>query len=134
MFSPLNFDSGRTRKVALAISQTILKGDPLTFVGGYLAAVATTTEDVYAVALEDVTTDGSSHTKCLVLPVDGVRFEADCDGVVSIADIGTRCDLATVRTLNPDAVAEMVFLIEEIVGAAEVSTTVIGTFSRFTAT
>ena len=134
MLTPIRYDDGKTKKLALAVSQTVLKGDVLVWVSGYLAVAASTTEDVYAVALKDVTTDGSSHTECLVLPVDDqVEFLADCDGVVSIVDIGTRCDLATKATLNPDATNEKVFLIEEIVGTAEVSTVVKGHFSRFTA-
>lgn len=134
MFKALQYDSGKTIKLPAAISQTIVKGDVLVFASGYLAVAASTTEDAYAVALEDVTTDGSSHTEVLCLPVAGVRFEADCDAVASIADIGTRCDLATKATLNPDATTEKIFLIDEIVGTAEVSTVVRGTFSRFTAT
>ena len=135
MILPIQFDSGKTAKLKLAVSQTVVKGDVLVWDSGYLAVAASTTEDAYAIALEDVTTDGSSHTECLVLPIDGtIRFQADCDAVASIADIGTRCDLATKATLNPDATTEKIFLIEEIVGTAEVSTVVKGRFSRFTAT
>jgi len=134
MFRPLQYDSGKTISLPLAISQTVVKGDVLVWASGYLAVAASTTEDAYAVALEDVTTDGSSHTAILCLPVEGVRFEADCDAVASIVDCGTRCDLATKATLNPDATSEKIFLIEKIVGTAEVSTVVIGHFSRFTAT
>lgn len=134
MILPINYDSGKLLRIPLAASQTIEKGEALVWASGYLAAAESTSEDVYAVAMEDVTTDGSSHTECLVCPVDGVRFEADCDDVVSIADRGTRCDLATSTTLNPDATSEKVFLIEEIVGVAETSKKVIGMFSRFTAT
>jgi hypothetical protein len=134
MITPIQFDSGKTIKLPLAISQTVVKGDALVWASGYIAVAASTTEDVFAIAMEDVTTDGSSHTECLMLPVEGVRFEADCDAVVSIADRGTRCDLASKSTVNPDATTEKVFLIEEIVGEAEVSTKVIGRFGRFTAT
>jgi len=134
MFKPLQYDSGKTIKLPSAVSQTIVKGDALVWASGYLAVAASTTEDVYAIALEDVTTDGSTHTDMLVLPVDGIRFEADCDDVVSIADRGTYCDLATKATINPDATSEKVFVIDEIVGTAEVSKVVRGKFSRFTAT
>lgn len=134
MFKPLAFDSGKTLRLLTAVSQTIVKGDALVWSSGYLAVAASTSEDIYAVALEDVTTDASTHTEILVLPVEGVRFEADCDDVVSIADIGTRCDLGDEDYLNPDATTEKVFLIEEIVGTAEVSKVVRGRFSRFTAT
>jgi hypothetical protein len=133
MFKPLQYDSGKTMLAPVANAQTIAKGDALIWSSGYIAVATSTTEDVFAIALEDSTTQ-TTGTPILVLPVVGIRFEADCDAVASIADIGTRCDLATVATLNPDATSEKVFLIDEIVGAAEVSTVVRGTFSRFTAT
>ena len=134
MFKPLQYDSGKTIKLPSAVSQTIVKGDALIWSSGYLAVATSTTEDVYAIALEDVTTDATTHTDMLVLPVDGIRFEADCDDVASVADRGTRCDLADEDLLNPDATSEGVFLIDEIVGTAEVSKVVRGKFSRFHAT
>ena len=134
MFNPLQYDDGKLVSIPLAVSQTISKGDALVWAGGYLAAAGATSEDVRYVAMEAVTTDGSSHTECLVIPVMGIRFEADCDGVVSIVDRGTYCDLATVATLNPDATVEKVFMIEEIAGTEEVATKARGYFVRFTAT
>ena len=134
MFSPLQYDDGKLVKIPLAVSQTIVKGDALVWASGYLAAAASTSEDIRYIAMEAVTTSDSQHTECLVLPVMGVRFEADCDGVVSTADRGTYADLATKATINPDATTEKVFMIEEIVGKEEVSKTVRGYFVRFTAT
>ncbi len=134
MFKPLQYDSGKLISLPLAISQTVVKGDALVWASGYLAVAASTTEDVAYIAMEDVTTDGSSHTECLVLPVAGVRFEADTDDVVSIADRGAYADLASKSTVNPDATTEKVFVIDEIVGTAEVSKVVRGYFKRFTAT
>lgn len=116
------------KRIALAISQTVVKGDTLVWASGYLAVGASTSTDVRFVAMEDVTTDGSSHTECLVLPVEGVEFEADTDDVVSIADRGCYADLATKATINPDASTYDVFLIDEIVGEAEVSKKVVGHF------
>lgn len=133
MFLPLAYDSGKLQLEPVASAQTIVKGDALVWASGYVAVAASTTEDVYAIAMQDSTT-AAEGTMILVLPVGGVRFEVGCDAVASIVDRGTRCDLATKATVNPDAVAEKVFLIDEIVGAAEVSTTVRGFFSRFTAT
>ena len=60
------------------------------------------------------------------MPTDGIRFEADCK-VLFLSQIEERCDLATKSTLNPDATTEGVFLIDEIVGAAESSKVVRGT-------
>lgn len=133
MILPIVRDSGKTLKLKLATSQTVVKGDVLVWSSGYLAVAASTTEDAYAIALENKTST-SDNPEILVHIIDNVtRFEADCDGVVSIVDRGTRCDLATKATLNPDAVTEKIFLIEEIVGTEEVSTKVRGRFSRFTA-
>lgn len=134
MFLPIRYDSGKLESQALAVSQTIVKGDALVWSSGYLAVASSTSEDIYAIAMEDVSTSDSEHTECLVLPVDGIEFEGDCDAVASITDIGTRCDLATKATLNPDATTEKVFLITGIIGTAEVSKRVRGKFSRFTAT
>jgi len=128
------YDDGKLVKIPLAASQTIAKGDALVWASGYLAAAISTSEDVRYIAMQDVTTGATEHTECLVLPVMGVRFEADCDGVVSIVDRGTYADLATKATINPDATVEKVFMIEEIVGKEEVSKTVRGYFVRFTAT
>ena len=134
MFYPLQYDDGKLVKIPLAVSQTIAKGDALIWDGGYLAAAASTSEDIRYIAMQAVTTGDAEHTECLVLPVMGVRFEADCDDVVSIVDRGTYADLATKATINPDAIVEKVFMIEEIVGKEEVSKLVRGYFVRFTAT
>ncbi|OIO42836.1 hypothetical protein AUJ63_01755 [Candidatus Pacearchaeota archaeon CG1_02_35_32] len=134
MFYPQLYDDGKLVKIPLAVSQTIVKGDALVWAGGYLAAAGATSEDIRYVAMEAVTTSDVQHTECLVLPVMEVRFEADCDGVVSIVDRGTYADLANKAQINPDATLEKVFMIEEIVGKEEVSKTVRGYFVRFTAT
>ena len=134
MILPQKFDAGKLVKRPVASAQTIVKGDVLVWSSGYLAVAASTTEDAYAVAMQDSTT-AAEGTEILVLLIDPtIVFEGGCDAVVSIVDRGTRCDLATKATFNPDATSEKIFLVEEIVGAAEVSTTIRGRFSRFTAT
>jgi len=133
MFKPLQYDSGKTMLVPVGSTQTIAKGDALVWSSGLLVVAGSTTEDVFAVSLQDAASL-TSGTMILVLPVEGIRFEADCDAVVSTVDKGTRCDLATVATLNPDATTEQVFLIDELVGTEEVTKVVRGTFSRFRAT
>ena len=132
MFIPVNYDSGKVVSIPLATTQTVTKGMALMMANGYVTDNATTsTEDIGFVALEDKvsTADGDM---VLAIPVRGIKFEADCDDVVSIADRFTRCDLATASTLNPDANTEGVFFIEEIVGEEEVSKKVLGYFERFT--
>ena len=129
MFNPINYDEGKVQYIELATSQTVVKGDALKWSSGYLAVGSTgATQDVRYVALEDVTTTASENTKCRVIPVEGVRFEADCDAVVSVADRGTYADMASKATINPDSSSYDDFYIEEIVGIAETSTKVIGRF------
>lgn len=128
MFKPLQYDSGKAMKVKLAISQTVLKGDALVWASGYLAVAGSTDTDVRFVSLEDVTTGGSDHTECLVIPVEGVRFEADTDDVVSIVDRGTYADLATKNTINPDSSTYDAFYIDEYAGTEEVTKVVRGHF------
>lgn len=134
MFLPLQYDAGKIVELPLVTAQTITKGMALIATSGYIThSATTTTEDVMYVAMADkVSTASGDLVACL--PVKGVRFEADCDDVVSIVDRFTRCDLASSSTLNPDATTEKIFWIEEIVGEAEVSKKVIGYFDRFTAT
>jgi len=134
-FVPLQYDSGKLVKLPAyngGSSATYTKGDALIASGGYVSAASSgTATDIFYVAMETktVTVDG---TLLLCLPVEGVRFEADCDAVWSIVDRFTLCDLATVSTLNPDASSNDLFLIEEGVGAAESGTKVRGYFWRGT--
>jgi len=133
MFLPIAYDQGKARSIKLAISQTVVKGDALVWSSGYLAVAGATDTDVRFVALQDVTTDGSSHTECLVVPVEGVRFEVATDDVVSIVDVGTYADLATKATIQQDATTYKVFWIDEIVGTVGVTKKIRGTFCRLKA-
>jgi len=129
MFKPLRYDSGKMMKIALAVSQTVVKGYALEWSSGYLQIGTTTSTDIRFVAMEDVTTSDSEHTEILCLPVEGVEFEADCDAVVSVVDRGTYADLATAYSVNPDSSSYDAFYIDEIVdGAAETATKVKGHF------
>lgn len=131
MFKPIRYDSGKMEKIQLAVSQTVVKGNGLKWVGGYLAVIATGSyQDTRYVAMEDVTTGAAAHTACLVIPVEGVEFEADCDAVASIADRGTYADIATKATLDVDSSTCNDFYIVDIVGVAETSKVVRGYFTR----
>ena len=131
MFKPLRYDSGKMEKIQLAVDQTVVKGDALKWASGYLAVCASGSyQDTRYVAMEDVTTGAAAHTACLVIPVEGVEFEADCDAVASIADRGCYADFATKATVNPDASDYNDFYIVDIVGKEEVSTVVRGYFTH----
>lgn len=131
MFKPIRYDSGKMEKIQLAVSQTVVKGNGLKWVGGYLTVIATGSyQDTRYVAMEDVTTGAAAHTACLVIPVEGVEFEADCDAVASIADRGTYADIATKATIDVDGSTYNDFYIVDIVGVAETSKVVRGYFTR----
>ncbi len=132
MFKPQRYDNGRLTRQPLAISQTVVKGDGLKWSGGYLTVIESGSyQDCRYVAMEDVTTDGTSHTLITVIPTDeDIEFVADCNGVVSIADRGTYADIATKATIDPDGSSYNDFYITDIVGVAETSTQVVGHFTR----
>ncbi|MCX6724243.1 MAG: hypothetical protein NT155_03690 [Candidatus Staskawiczbacteria bacterium] len=132
MFKPIQFDSGKLLSCPVGSTQTIAKGDALIWSSGLLVVATNTSLDIFAIAMQDSASQASG-TLILVLPVAGVRFEADTDDVVSTVDRGCYADLATLATVNPDATTYKVFLIDEIVGTVEVTKIVRGTFCRLKA-
>jgi hypothetical protein len=105
-------------RVGVATGVTVTKGDAMVDNGsGYLTnAASSTAVDVPYVAMETVVTtaDGQLVEMCRT---KGVIFEADTDNAPAQTDVGTRCDLATVSTVNPDAASNNLFYIESIKGA-----------------
>ena len=132
MFKPIQYDSGRELLCPVGATQTIAKGDALIWSSGLLVVAAATSLDVFAIAMQDSASQASG-TPILVLPVVGVRFEADTAGVVVAANRGCYADLATLATVNPDATTYKVFLIDEIVGTVGVTKKIRGTFCRLKA-
>jgi len=128
MFKAVRYDAGKMVDVALAVSQTVVKGDALEWASGYLQVGTTSSTDIRFVAMEDVTTTDATHTTCLCLPVEGVEFEVATDDVVSTADLGTYADLATKATINPDSTTYDAFYIRALIGEAETSKIVVGHF------
>lgn len=128
-FRPLNFEEG---KVLLRRSGAIttVVGQALVITSGVLAlATSSTGTDIEYVAAQAGTHSSGDLIRVWPATPD-VLYEADCDAVVSTADVGTFCDLATNATLNPDATTHDLFKIEHIVGVAETSTKVEGRFTR----
>jgi hypothetical protein len=132
MFIPQRYDEGRLTSKPLAVSQTVVKGDGLKWSGGYLTVITSGSyQDCRYVAMQDLTTDGSSHTECLVCPTDeDIEFIADCNIAVSVVDRGTYADIATKSTIDPDASTYNDFYITDILGAAETATQVLGHFTH----
>ena len=132
MFIPQRYDEGRLTSQPLAVSQTVVKGDGLKWSSGYLTVIETGSyQDCRYVALEDVTTDGSSHTLIKVIPTDSdIEFIADCNAAASIVDRGTYADIATKSTIDPDGSTYNDFYITDILGAVETATQVLGHFTH----
>lgn len=135
-FVPLNFEAGKTVLMPCATSLTVAKGDALTDDGnGHLTSAASgTAVDIRYVAAESVvTTFAGQQVRCYSALGGGspIRFVADCDANPAQTDVGTYCDLATVATVNPDAVTNQLFFIESIKGAVG-DRKVIGWFAHAT--
>ncbi len=78
IFTPLQYDSGRIKKIKVGGSKTISKGDPLEIhTDGYAQRADENTAPVRWVALEAVS-DTTEGDEILALPVMGVEFEAEC--------------------------------------------------------
>ena len=131
-FKPVNYEEGKVQLIPVATTQTITKGAALVDNGsGYLElATSSTAVDIKYIAMEAFTSTANGQL-VHVLPVDGVRFLADCDAAPAQTDVGTYCDLATNATVNPDASTHDLFYIEAIDltgGAVGTSTRVFGRF------
>ena len=118
MFTPINFDSGRTVSLKMAASSTVAKGDALEFASGYVQRADASTAEVRYIALEAKTTAGGENPEILCLEVSGVRFEGDTAGNTSQALVGTKVDLTDHDTINQAASTTDIFFVEAIVGAA----------------
>ena len=140
-FRPVNFEEGRLVRLRSAASVAFVKGHACIASAvadatqGYMVLAASgTAVDIRYIAAETVTTGAVEGTMVEFYKVDpSVRINADCDDVVSTADQGTYCDLATVSTLNPDATTNDLFFIEKADtsadnGAVETTTVVYGYF------
>lgn len=121
MITTIQQESGKTQSIPLAVSQTITKGMMLTWTGGYLVEAVTGEEVVDYVALEAVTTDGSSHTEILCVPASQsrIRFEADTSANTAVAQRGVAYETSTNLLIDNEASASANgFMVDELVGAA----------------
>jgi len=122
IFKPLQYDSGKTKDLALAYGETVAKGDPLMFDGGYVKkADATETNAVRYVALEGDTCTATGDT-ILAVETRGVEFEAQCTANSAQSQVGTITNLSSVagstgKVSNSTATGN-IFLITQTVGPA----------------
>ena len=121
MITTIQQESGKTQSIPLAVSQTITKGMMLTWTGGYLVEAVADEEVVDYVALEAVTTDGSSHTEILCVPASQsrIRFEADTSANTAVAQRGVAYETSTNLLIdNETSASANGFMVDELVGAA----------------
>lgn len=116
---PVQYDEGQTVKLPFSTAETVVKhgGVVADTDGYYIMAGSSTATDVYYVALETVTTTADGQEVLCLRLHNKVIIEADTDANPARTDVGTLVDLATVSTINPDASANDLFYIEDIVGA-----------------
>lgn len=120
MIKPIKFDSGRLRKIVdgTVTSSTITKYDALEWASGYLQRADSGTTEVRMIAMESVTTGGSSaHEDLIILFTNGIEFECDTDSTTAASQRGTYVDLTDHETIDENATSTNVFYITEIVGA-----------------
>jgi len=134
-FVPIQYDSGQMVELGVDAT-TFTKGDAIVAnktSGYYKKAAVGDGQEVTHVIMETVASAATAGDKHLFLRVRDVVFEADCDGVVSLADIGETVDMGAAGTLNPDSGStDYIFYIEDIIGVAETSTKVRGWFVQST--
>ena len=121
MITPIQFESGRVVSIPLAISQTISIGMALVWASGYVAEASTDEEVIDYIAMEAITTDGSSHTEILCYPASQsrLRFEADTSANTAATQRGVAYELSTSLLIdNAETASANGFLVDEIVGAA----------------
>jgi len=117
MFKPLQYDSGRTKELAVKDGETISKGDALQFDSGKVKRAASGTHNVRFVALEGVTK--ASDAKILAVQTHGVEFEADCTNTTNIDQVGVSNALTDHEYVNnTNTETGNAFVVTKIVGAA----------------
>lgn len=116
---PYNYDDGKVILIPAKATIAFTKGDMLKDDGaGYITTVsAGDGVDIEFVAAQTVTagsTDGATLLPCY--STRGVRFICDTDANPAQTDVGTLADIAAAGTIDPDASADDIFMIEKILG------------------
>lgn len=137
-FRVVNFEEGRLINLAAAANAVIVKGNALVDNGsGFITnASVSTAVDIHYIADETKTIGATAGEFIRAYKVGpSVRINADCDLVVSTADVGTVVPLAAAGTINPDNTGnEDLFFIEKAdtsnSQAVETTTRVFGYFQN----
>ena len=129
-FIPINYEDGKTVLMPVANSVTTVRGGCMIDDGsGYLTpAAAGCNFDIHYVSAEVVTTTAAGQL-VMCWETHGVKFLADTDAAWAQTNIGLEVDLASVSTLDIDAVTDQLFYVERGVGTAGTDTQVEGYFT-----
>ena len=116
--TPVNYEEGQLVNLPFSTGETVVKGGAVVADadGFYIMAGAATATDIYYIAMEAGTTTADGEEVLCVRLQNKVIIEADTDAAPARTDVGTVCDLATLSTVNPNAVLTTLFYIEDIVG------------------
>ncbi len=118
IFTPLQYDSGRVKELPVKDDNTISKGDPLAFTGGYAHRAVNTATEVRFVALQDVVspeTDSDGDKTVLAVQTKGVEFEAQTQENTLQAHVDNVYKLHSTRVVDQNEAGD-VFLVVETVG------------------
>ena len=118
LFKPLQYDSGKTKDIAITYGSTVAKGDPLSFTSGY-AALAGTGEitAVRFVAMQGDTITATGDT-VLAVKTFGIEFEATTAANTAQSQVGAECNLNATGEVDNNFATGDIFVITETVGAA----------------
>ena len=129
-FLPIQYDDGQLVKMQVGAT-TFTKGDGCVFSSGYLTkAAGAQGGPVEYVIMETVASAATQGDLKLCIRAEGVRFLCDTDGTPAQSQVGTYADLASASTIDEDASADDLFLIEQIVSAGDKK--VAGYFKHYT--
>lgn len=119
-FKPLQYDSGKLKKLVAKETETISKFDALQFDDGEVKRAVSGTVNVRFVALESVASAADGQ-EILALDVRGVEFEADCENETAQDQVGLANALNDHEELdntNTEGSGEDTFVVTQLVGAA----------------
>ncbi len=118
-FKPLQYDSGKIKKLVARTSEAIGKFDALQFDAGVVKRAAAATVNVRFIALESVAS-ATAGQEILALDVRGVEFEADCTNATGQDQVGRAnalTDHVAIANTNTEGAGEDTFVVTQLVGA-----------------
>ncbi len=116
IFTPLQYDSGKIKKLLVKNGESIAKGDPLKFDDGLCEKADNLVTEVRFVALEAITDAVSADNDAiLAIRTNGIEFEAETKENTTQTNVDVVCDLHSDGTVKNDGTGNA-FLITQTVG------------------